>query len=118
MKTNRIKSAALAAVAALSFAAPMALAAPASAETRYEQNHNRNDHRNDNRNDSRNNHRDWRRGERASVQDRHYWRNVDYRRAHFRAPPRGYHYVRDDRSGQYLLVGLATGVILSVIASH
>jgi Ni/Co efflux regulator RcnB len=116
MKTNRIKSAALAAVAALSFAAPMALAAPASAETRYEQSH-RND-RSDHRNDNRNNRHDWRRGERASAQDRQHWRNVDYRSSHFRAPPRGYHYVRDDRSGQYLLVGLATGVILSVIASH
>jgi Ni/Co efflux regulator RcnB len=112
MKTNRMKSAALAAIAALSFAAPMAIAAPANAAPpRYEQRH-------DQRNDHRNDRHDWRRGERPSAQDRQHWRNVDYRSSHFRAPPRGYHYVRDDRSGQYLLVGLATGVILSVIASH
>jgi Ni/Co efflux regulator RcnB len=44
------------------------------------------------------------------------YRDVDYRNYHLRAPPRGYHYVRDDR-GSILLVGLATGVILSSILS-
>ena len=34
-----------------------------------------------------------------------------------RRPPRGYHYVRDDR-GDYLLVGIATGVILGVILAN
>jgi Ni/Co efflux regulator RcnB len=45
-------------------------------------------------------------------------RQIDYRRAHLRAPPRGYHYVRDDNTGETLLVGLATGVILSIILSQ
>ncbi|MBK6702445.1 MAG: RcnB family protein [Caulobacteraceae bacterium] len=45
------------------------------------------------------------------------YRQVDYRRAHLRAPPRGYHYVQDDR-GDYLLVGIATGVILSILLSQ
>ena len=39
------------------------------------------------------------------------------RYSHLRAPPRGYRYVRDDR-GQVLLVGIATGVILSAIFSN
>lgn len=140
MKTNRLKSFALATVAAVSFAAPMAFASPATAAQGYEQRHDQRDDRRDDRRDARDDRRDdrrdarddrrehrqdhrqdrrdWRRGERASAQDRHYWRQVDYRRNHWRAPPRGYQYVRDDRSGQYLMVGIATGVILSVIASR
>lgn len=126
MKTSRLKSFALASLATLSFAAPMAIASPAAAAPqRQEQRHDQRDDRRDDRRDARNDrrddrqdHRNWRRGERASVQDRHYWRQVDYRRNHWRAPPRGYQYVRDDRSGQYLMVGIATGVILSVIASR
>ena len=126
MKTNRMKSAALAALATLSFAAPVALASPAAAApNRYEQRHDDRSERRDDRRDARDDRRDyrqdrrdWRRGERASAQDRRHWRQVDYRRNHFRAPPRGYQYVRDDRSNQTLLVGIATGVILSVIASR
>ena len=100
----------------------------------------RND-RNDNRwNDARNNgysyngrwyygppqasHRDyqpgyraWRRGDRLPSYYQGRYRQVDYRRAHLRAPPRGYHYVQDDR-GDYLLVGIATGVILSILLSQ
>ena len=41
----------------------------------------------------------------------------DYDRYGLRRPPRGYHYVRDDR-GDYLLVGIATGVILGVILAN
>jgi Ni/Co efflux regulator RcnB len=40
----------------------------------------------------------------------------DYRRYRLSAPPRGYHWVKADN--QYLLVGIATGVISSIIASH
>jgi len=43
--------------------------------------------------------------------------NVDYRYYHLRPAPYGYRYVRDD-SGRILLVGLATGVILSAILSN
>lgn len=58
--------------------------------------------------------RAWRRGDRLPDYYRHHYRPVDYRHYHLRPPPRGYHYVRDDR-GDYLLVGIATGVILGVI---
>jgi Ni/Co efflux regulator RcnB len=45
---------------------------------------------------------------------RHGYEGVDYRAYHLRPPPRGCRYVRDDR-GDILLVGIATGVILSAI---
>jgi Ni/Co efflux regulator RcnB len=38
----------------------------------------------------------------------------DYRVRHLREPPRGYHWVRDDDSDQYLLVAIATGIILDI----
>ena len=59
----------------------------------------------------------WRRGERLPANYRGHYRDVDYRREHLRAPPRGYHYVRTDR-GDMLLVAVATGVILSIIANN
>jgi Ni/Co efflux regulator RcnB len=58
--------------------------------------------------------RAWRRGDRLSSYYRSHYRSVDWRYHRLRQPPRGYHYVRDDR-GDYLLVGIATGVILGVI---
>jgi Ni/Co efflux regulator RcnB len=58
----------------------------------------------------------WRRGQRLPSYYRERYREVDYRTERYRAPPRGYHYVRDDR-GDTLLVGIATGAILSVILS-
>jgi Ni/Co efflux regulator RcnB len=61
--------------------------------------------------------RSWRRGERLPSYYQGRYRQVDYRREHLRAPPRGYRYVEDDR-GDYLLVGIATGVILSIILSQ
>ncbi len=61
--------------------------------------------------------RNWRRGERLPSYYQQRYRQVDYRRAHLRAPPRGYRYVEDDR-GDTLLVGIATGVILSIILSQ
>jgi Ni/Co efflux regulator RcnB len=61
--------------------------------------------------------RQWRRGDRLPNGYERHFRGVDYRYSHLRAPPRGYRYVRDDR-GQILLVGLATGVILSAIFSN
>jgi Ni/Co efflux regulator RcnB len=59
----------------------------------------------------------WRRGDRLPSYYRDNYRSVDYRRHHLRAPPRGYQYVEDDR-GELLLVGIATGVILGIIASQ
>jgi Ni/Co efflux regulator RcnB len=62
--------------------------------------------------------RNWRRGDRLpSYYRQNYVVVNDYHRARLRAPPRGYHYVRDDR-GDTLLVGIATGVILGVILSQ
>jgi Ni/Co efflux regulator RcnB len=61
--------------------------------------------------------RAWRRGDRLPSYYQGRYRQVDYRREHLRAPPRGYRYVEDDR-GDYLLVGIATGVILSIILSQ
>jgi Ni/Co efflux regulator RcnB len=61
--------------------------------------------------------RSWRRGDRLPSYYQSRYRTVDYRREHLRAPPRGYRYVEDDR-GDMLLVGIATGVILSIILSQ
>lgn len=62
--------------------------------------------------------RNWRRGERLPRYYRDRYVVVrDYDRYGYRHPPRGYHYVRDDR-GDLLLVGIATGVILGIIASQ
>jgi Ni/Co efflux regulator RcnB len=61
--------------------------------------------------------RAWRRGDRLPAYYRDYYRPIDYRYYGLRPPPRGCHYVRDDR-GDFLLVAVATGVILSVIADQ
>jgi Ni/Co efflux regulator RcnB len=61
--------------------------------------------------------RGWRRGDRLPGYYRDYYAPVDWRYHRLRPPPRGYHYVRDDR-GDYLLVGIATGVILGVILAN
>ncbi|MBS0385016.1 MAG: RcnB family protein [Proteobacteria bacterium] len=61
--------------------------------------------------------RDWRRGDRLPYGWERHYSGVDYRYERLRPPPYGYRYVRDD-SGRILLVGLATGVILSAILSN
>ncbi|MFT3727024.1 MAG: RcnB family protein [Terricaulis sp.] len=61
--------------------------------------------------------REWRRGDRLPAYYRNSYRDVDWRYYRLREPPRGYHWVRDDR-GEYLLVGIATGVILGTILSN
>lgn len=58
--------------------------------------------------------RAWRRGDRLPAYYRDYYQEVDWRYHRLRPPPRGYHYVRDDR-GDYILVAIATGVILGLI---
>lgn len=70
-----------------------------------------------NRADFRPGYQSWRRGERLPSNYRSHYRNVDYRREHLRAPPRGHQYVRTDR-GDLLLVAIATGVIVSILASN
>jgi Ni/Co efflux regulator RcnB len=58
--------------------------------------------------------RAWRRGDRLPGYYRSRYGVVrDYHRYHLRRPPRGCHWVRDDR-GHYLLVGITTGVILGL----
>lgn len=58
--------------------------------------------------------RAWRRGDRLPSYYRDDYDEVDWRDCGLSPPPRGYHYVEDDR-GDYLLVGIATGIILGVI---
>jgi Ni/Co efflux regulator RcnB len=70
-----------------------------------------------NRRDYRPAYQQWRRGQVLTPYYRTHYREVDFRREHLRAPPRGYHYVRDER-GQTLLVAIATGAILSILLSN
>lgn len=65
------------------------------------------------RRDFRVDYRQWRRGERLPAYYRQHYAPVDYRYHRLSPPPRGAHWVRDDR-GEYLLVGIATGVILGL----
>ncbi len=60
----------------------------------------------------------WARGERYHD----YYRGPvvvvnDYPRYHVRRPPRGYHWVRDDR-GNLLMVAIASGIIADLVLHH
>ena len=57
--------------------------------------------------------RAWRRGDRLSHDDARSFRNLDWRDRGLSPPPAGYQYLQDDR-GACLLVGMTTGLILSV----
>lgn len=59
-------------------------------------------------------HKHWRVGRHVDRHDRRY-REVDYRDYRLRQPPRGYHYVRDDNTGEIVLAVIATGLIASLI---
>jgi Ni/Co efflux regulator RcnB len=55
----------------------------------------------------------WSKGERMGYYDRYYAPRVSYQRYNLRRPPYGYEWRRfDDR---YVLVGISTGLIMSVI---
>jgi Ni/Co efflux regulator RcnB len=56
----------------------------------------------------------WTTGQRLSQAYR--GNTVDYRRHHLDAPPYGYRWVQAD--DQYLLIGIASGLIASIIAGH
>jgi Ni/Co efflux regulator RcnB len=56
----------------------------------------------------------WRKGDHLGYYRTRYV-EVDYRDRHLKAPPRGYHYVRDDK-GDILLAAVATGLIAGIIA--
>ena len=60
---------------------------------------------------------DFRRGQRlpAEYRSRQYVVD-DWRGHHLSAPPRGYHWVQT--GGDYVLVAIATGVILQLLLSH
>ena len=70
-----------------------------------------------NRSDVRYDYRDWRRGDRLPRYYQEQYRPVDYHDHRLYAPPRGARWVEDDR-GEYLLVGVATGVILGLALGH
>ena len=107
----------LAATAVVALGAP--LAAPAFADPpRSHRDYDRRDHdRRDYRGPDRivvKKHTHWHVGDRVDRYDRSY-REVDYRDYRLRAPPRGYHYVRDDNTGEIVLAVIATGLIASLI---
>jgi Ni/Co efflux regulator RcnB len=60
----------------------------------------------------------WRKGQRLAPNQRRYVVN-DWNRRGLRAPPRGYHWVRENNnSGDYILVAAATGIIASILAQQ
>ncbi|QPF73816.1 RcnB family protein [Roseateles sp. DAIF2] len=61
--------------------------------------------------------RSWRRGDRLpqEYRGRHYVVE-DWRGHHLYAPPRGYHWVQN--GGDYVLVAIATGLIVSILLSN
>lgn len=56
----------------------------------------------------------WAKGDRLGYYNGRY-AEVDYRARHLKAPPRGYHYVKDDK-GDIILAAVATGIIAAIIA--
>ncbi len=59
----------------------------------------------------------WSKGHRMSAAERRRMADIrDYRRYRLSAPPRGYKWVKVDND--YLMIGIATGVISSIIAAR
>ena len=59
----------------------------------------------------------WSKGHRATAAERRRMADVrDYRRYRLSAPPRGYKWVKVDND--YLMIGIATGVISNIIAAR
>ena len=113
-----MKRLALITAAFLTAAAPLA-AAPAFADQRgnYNDRYNHSDNH-------RHNHRVivvkkhvWHKGDRIRYDNRRF-HEVNYRDYRYNAPPRGYHYVRDNNTGEILLAAIATGVIASIILGN
>jgi len=60
----------------------------------------------------------YKRGDRLPDRYRgHEYYVTDYSRYHLRAPPSGYHWIRGD-DGQFVLVAVATGLIVQEVLSH
>lgn len=113
-----LKRMAFAATAIVAIGVP--LAAPAFADPprshRYDDRYDRRDDYRDYRRDDHREHR-WKVGDRYDRYDDHRYREVDYRYHRLKAPPRGYHYVRDDNTGDIILAAIATGIIAAIIAN-
>ena len=62
-------------------------------------------------------HHDWKKGDKIPDYYKTRYSEVDWKAHHLKAPPRGYHYVQDDK-GEIILAAVATGLIASVIASN
>lgn len=105
----------LVATAFVALGAPMA--APAFADPpRSHRDYDRDrDHRGD-RHDRYDNHKRWKVGDRYERRDTRV-RVVNYNSYHLKPPPRGYHYVRDDNTGEIILAAIATGIIAAIIAN-
>jgi Ni/Co efflux regulator RcnB len=58
----------------------------------------------------------WARGDRLGYYNNRV-REVNYRDYRLKQPPRGYHYVRDDNTGEIILAAIATGLIAAIIAN-
>ncbi|MBY5567981.1 hypothetical protein HFO55_12100 [Rhizobium leguminosarum] len=59
----------------------------------------------------------WKKGYRVNASERRRFSDVnDYRRYRLAPPPRGYRWVRADN--EYLLIGVTSGVISSIIAGR
>ena len=120
MKRFAIAAAALTLIAPFAATTASADPYPGNGYSQHRDNdrHNdRNGQRGDNRGGWNNQYQgqnNWRRGDRY---DHARFRAFDYRREHYREPPRGYRYVRDDR-GDTLLVGILSGVILGAIVNN
>jgi Ni/Co efflux regulator RcnB len=100
---------------------------PPGHDDHHDDRDHRDDHRDDHHYDARYDHHDdrgpppghmrhdWQRGHRYDgrvvVVD-------DWRTRRLREPPRGYHWVRDDDDGQFLLVAVATGIITDIVLQH
>lgn len=107
-----------AATAVVALGAPMA--APAFADPpRYQRDHDRHDRRDDRRPDRVVVKKTWKVGDRYNRYDRdhRHYREVDYRDYRLREPPRGYRYVKDDKTGEIILAAIATGIIAAIIAN-
>ncbi|MCF6368669.1 RcnB family protein [Rhizobium halophilum] len=59
----------------------------------------------------------WNRGHRLQATERRHMRDVrDYHRYRLSAPPRGYRWVKVDND--FLLIGITSGIISSIIAAR
>lgn len=56
----------------------------------------------------------WKKGDKLPSYYKSHYTEVDWHQHHLKAPPRGYHYVQDDK-GEIILAAVATGLIASII---